>query len=216
MELNGQIHIPAALLPMKEPNELGAPYGQSGHIKKQKHLLTFQKIKPQPSHCTDYAVPPPEWSIWTVISDITRHLCHSTYISLNETEDSKIQFTITSGSIMYFSRFSQQLLKCWVSLGPLLYTGIYFVAKCEEQSVLSPGWLNGIQATQWKKMCQKDRVLKWGSCKNNVTSGERHGVKTQKPTICWTLHFCSCNCTLVCYWLQYISVASFWLHLLQY
>jgi len=65
------------------------------------------------------------WSIWMVISDVTWHLCHSTYISLNETEHSKIQLTVTSSSIMYFSRFSQQLLMCWVSLGPLLCTGIY-------------------------------------------------------------------------------------------
>ena len=66
MQLSVQIHIPAALLPMKEPSELGGPESQCGHIEKQKHLLTLQRIKPhtisrlQTSHSTDYAVPPPE------------------------------------------------------------------------------------------------------------------------------------------------------------
>ena len=53
MELSGQIHIPAALLPMKEPSELGGPKSQSGHIEKQKHLLTFQRIKPQTIQTAD-------------------------------------------------------------------------------------------------------------------------------------------------------------------
>jgi len=66
MEFSGKIHIPAALIPMKEPSELGGPDSQCGHIEKQKHLLTLQRIKPhtisrlQTSHCTDYAVPPSE------------------------------------------------------------------------------------------------------------------------------------------------------------
>lgn len=158
------------------------------------------------------------WSIWMVLSDITWHLCHSTYISVSETEHSmghsKIQFTVTSSSIMYFSRFSQQLLKCWVSLRPLLCTGIYLFQSLRNILPLSTGWLNGIQAMQWKKMCQRDKVLIWGSCRNNVTSGMVQKPKRQPVTelftsvlvtVCWE-----------CYWLQYISVTSFWLHLLQY
>ena len=41
MQLSSQIHIPAALIPMKEPSELGGPKSQCGHTEKQKHLLTL-------------------------------------------------------------------------------------------------------------------------------------------------------------------------------
>jgi hypothetical protein len=86
--------------------------------------MQFHLLKPDISTC----------SIWMVLSDITWHLCHSTYISVSETEHSighsKIQFAVTSSSIMYFSRFSQQLLKYWVSLGPLCVLGFICSKVC--------------------------------------------------------------------------------------
>jgi hypothetical protein len=57
---------------------------------------------------------------------------------------SMIWFTVTSSSIMNTSRFSEQLLKCWVPLGPLLRTGIYWlVPKSEEHSASVSG------VTEW-------------------------------------------------------------------
>jgi hypothetical protein len=155
MQLSGQIHILAALLPVKEPSELGGPMSQSGHTEKQKHLLTFQRIKPQTSHCTDYAVPPPEaWHFYMKYLDsnfrrymapvhfnlliyVTEHSKIELTVTEHSMGHSKMQLTVTSGSIMYFSRFSQQLLECWVSLGPLLCTGIYLFQSVRNNLPLS-------------------------------------------------------------------------------
>jgi len=51
MELSGQIHIPAALLPMKEPSELGGPNSQSGHTEKQIHFDLLEDQTPDHPCC---------------------------------------------------------------------------------------------------------------------------------------------------------------------
>ena len=79
----------------KKPSEVGGPQSQPGHLEKEKHLdiaedqtsdhpdyrlvtaVTMQLHLLRPDNST--------WQIWKVISDVTWHLCHSTYISPNET-----------------------------------------------------------------------------------------------------------------------------------
>jgi hypothetical protein len=74
MEVSGQLHSPAALLPRKEPlvplgSRLGGPQSRSGHCGEQTNRTPV--VQPVARRCTDWAIPASEKiTLWSFINFI--------------------------------------------------------------------------------------------------------------------------------------------------
>jgi len=74
------------------------------------------------------------WSIWMVISDVTWPLCHSTYVSLNETEHSKMQLTNKQFNHVLFQVFTA-VVKMLGIFGVFTVYWDLFLPKSEEHAL---------------------------------------------------------------------------------